>query len=71
MGMIYLNHMGNRELAKAMFAKSLALNENQSDLTMLMVGQGPEIRELGLPGHGVGLPVPEPPLPELPELPGQ
>jgi tetratricopeptide (TPR) repeat protein len=76
LGMIYFNDMGDQEMARRMFSRSLSLNPNQPELTALVTQAPSERQELprvegmpelpGLPSlPGLG-----PDLPQLPQLPG-
>jgi hypothetical protein len=83
MGMIYLNDKHGAHMAVAMFTKSLALDPNQSDLTVLIAQlqqdapRGPQRPASDLPIPGIGrsapgvpklLPIPKA---QLPTAPGQ
>jgi tetratricopeptide (TPR) repeat protein len=76
LGMIYLNEMGDQEMARRMFSRSLSLNPDQPELTALVTQvptQGKEAPHIeGMPElPGVpNLPGLGPDLPQIPQLPG-
>jgi tetratricopeptide (TPR) repeat protein len=72
LGMILLNQKGDRQGASRMFARSLALNPNQPELTMLARQQNAKVGASDNPMEGLAPPgVQLPDLgPKLPEIPG-
>ena len=65
MGFIYLNEKQDMDQAREMFRKSLELNPNQPELSMLMQSPSPE-----MPNQLPGMPgLPGAALPEMPALP--
>jgi len=67
MGMIYFNEKQDMVTARTMFARSLSLNPNQPGIAMLMTQQPHRMEVPPMPG--LLLPMPEPALPQLPEIP--
>jgi tetratricopeptide (TPR) repeat protein len=83
MGMIYLNHRRDAQMAMSMFTRSLALDPNQPDLTMLIAqlqhkadrGSRPPVTDSHIPRIGPSRPgvpdLPQTSLPQLPTVPGR
>jgi tetratricopeptide (TPR) repeat protein len=72
LGMLYLNHMRQRDMAKRYFSQSLRLDPNQPDLLNLLVegGSAPVNADVSEMQPMQGLPqVPVPPVPQAPNLP--